>query len=295
MKWLIVGGTGTLGQELTRQLLSSDHAVRVFSRCELKQKQMQAHYPDAQYILGDIRDYDALGEAMAGADAVIHCAALKHVDVLEHNPEEAIKTNVIGSMNVARAARLCDVKYCALSSTDKAVDPINAYGMSKGLAEKVFLDANAKQDSTLFTVFRWGNVIGSRGSVIPSFVRTLIKENKLYYTDPNMTRFWINISEAARFMIDNITESKKTPHIPPMRAATVQCVGDAVANILKLHNPEIVITGKRPGEKDHEDLTSKYIIPDYEPWLNSYNAKRFTPDDMVDLLRPAVKQIEATL
>jgi UDP-N-acetylglucosamine 4,6-dehydratase len=280
MKALILGGTGTLGQELARQLLEQNVEVTVFSRCELKQKTMAGGLLGGQirYILGDIRDPQALRAAMVGQYVVFHCAALKHVDTLEINPEESIKTNVIGTMNVADAAIAEKVRYVVFSSTDKAVFPVNAYGMSKGLSEKILLRRNRTQTTTQFSVFRWGNVVGSRGSVIPMFAQTLQTQGKAFITHPEMTRFWIRIEDAVRFMIARY-RSADGVMIPPMKAARVTDVVASVIRVLRLKEAKIEMVGVRPGEKIHESISDL---------IHSDEAPRFDADELDALVQESL-------
>ncbi len=279
-KALIVGGTGPLGQELTRQLLERGYTVAIFSRCELKQKQMAEKFKGAaiSFLLGDVRDLGALRAAMRDVYVVFHAAALKHVDSLEFNPEEAVKTNVLGSMNVADAAVEQGVRYVVLSSTDKAVSPINAYGMSKALSEKIFLNRNRTQTRTLFSVFRWGNIIASRGSVIPIFARTLKTEKKAYLTHPDMTRFFIRIDEAATFMIDKYRVAEGVM-IPPMKATKISHVISSVARALGVVG-DIHLSGIRPGEKVHESISDI---------LHSDSAPQMTPSEIDAMVKHALE------
>jgi UDP-N-acetylglucosamine 4,6-dehydratase len=215
---------------------------------------------------------------MAGQYVVFHCAALKHVDTLEMNPEESVKTNVIGTMNVADAAIAERVRYVVFSSTDKAVFPVNAYGMSKGLSEKILLRRNRTQTTTQFSVFRWGNVVGSRGSVIPVFAQTLQTQGKAFITHPEMTRFWIRISEAARFMIARY-RSADGVMIPPMKAARVVDVITSVGRALNLEKTDVEVIGIRPGEKIHESLSEG---------LHSDEAPRMDRDELDTLVRETI-------
>lgn len=265
MKSLIIGGTGTLGQELTRQLLQEvDNEVVILSRCELKQRQMyEAFNRDVRikFVLGDIRDKTTLTRAIFGRgfDVIFHVAALKHVDVLEENPEESVATNVLGTINVADVAIEAQVPHVVFSSTDKAVDPINAYGMSKGLSEKILYRRNEIQTSTKFCVFRWGNVIGSRGSAIHFFAKTLKETNTVFLTDSRMTRFWIKIEEAVRFMLDNYkTAPLAAAAIPEMRSAPIYTLACAVAQHVGAKDMNIVNIGFRRGEKMHEQIISAH-------------------------------------
>ena len=267
MKALIVGGTGTLGQELTRQLLDRGYEIRILSRDELKQKQMADRFKNDRisYLLGDVRDIGALRAAMRDVDVAFHVAALKHVDTLEFHPEEAVKTNVIGTINVADAAEEMGVRYVAFSSTDKACFPVNAYGMSKALAEKILLNRN-RRSRTLFSVFRWGNIIASRGSVIPIFARTLKAERRAYLTHPDMTRFFLRIEDATAFMLNHY-RSADGIMVPPMKATRIRNVIDAVISELKLQDAEIHVSGIRPGEKIHESITES-LHSDGAPQMN---------------------------
>lgn len=279
MKALILGGTGTLGTEIARQLLERgwEHVV-IFSRDELKQKLMASAFensPRLSFILGDIRDPDSLARAFRGVHTVFHCAALKHVDTLELNPEESVKTNVLGTINVANAAVNAGVPYVVFSSTDKAVEPINAYGMCKGISEKILLRRNT-DGVTRFSVFRWGNVVASRGSVIPSFVDAAKSGKPLPLTGQEMTRFWISIQDAVGFMLLNHRKAPgDAPCIPPIKAASVVEVGEAVARLLGKPSPQWVDIPIRPGEKIHETLA---------PGLSSDTADRYTPEELETLV-----------
>lgn len=278
---LIVGGTGTLGQELTRQLLDRGYSVTVFSRDELKQKQMADKFQDGRisYLIGDVRDLGALRAAMRDVYVVFHAAALKHVDSLEFNPEESVKTNVLGTMNVADAAVAEHVRYVVFSSTDKAVAPVNAYGMSKALSEKILLNRNRVQTRTLFSVFRWGNIIASRGSVIPIFARKLQTEKKAYLTHPDMTRFFIRIDEAVAFMIDKF-RSADGVMIPPMKATKIHRVIEGVMRALQITDAEIHVCGIRPGEKIHESISDS---------VHSDSAPQMTPAEIDTMVTHALE------
>lgn len=257
MKVVVLGGTGTLGRALTERLLEDPgNEVVCFSRCELKQKQMEADFrrnPRLSFKVGDIRDARGLARALRGVDAVFACAALKHVDTLEANPEESVKTNILGTINIADACEQGGVKYCAFSSTDKAVEPINVYGMSKGISERILLARNGGQ--TRFSVFRWGNVLFSRGAALHKFFETLEKERTAYVTDLEMTRFWIRIEDAISFMLANY-QTAQGVQIPPIKAAPVTDIIRAIAEVLGIgaDGYAIRVIGVRPGEKLHETL-----------------------------------------
>ena len=256
---LITGGTGSLGKALISYLLKNTNVRRiaVFSRDELKQHNLQNEIgsdPRLRWFIGDIRDIERLKRALHGVDFVIHTAALKQVDTGEYNPMEFIKTNVLGSQNVIDACIESGVKKVVALSTDKASSPINLYGATKLTADKLFVAANNYSYSygTTFCVVRYGNVMGSRGSVIP-FWKNLATEGKpLPITDLRMTRFWISIDQAVKFVIDSLEIMKGgelyVPRIPSMRIVDL---ASAVAP-----NAVLEEVGMRPGEKLHEEMIS---------------------------------------
>jgi len=256
---LITGGTGSLGKVLTKHLLENTQARRIaiFSRDELKQFEMQKEFgsdPRLRFFLGDIRDLDRLKLALHKVDFVVHAAALKQVDTGEYNPMEFVKTNVLGSQNLIEAAMTCAVKKIVALSTDKASSPINLYGATKLTADKLFVAANnyTYDRGTIFSVVRYGNVIGSRGSVIPLF-KDLARNGKVIpITDFRMTRFWISMSEAVNFICDSFRIMKGgelyVPRIPSMK----------IIDLAKAISPSSALfeTGIRPGEKLHEEMIS---------------------------------------
>ena len=256
---LITGGTGSLGKGLISQLLSSTKARRIaiFSRDELKQMQVRVHFEDnprLRWFIGDIRDLNRLKRALHGVDYVIHAAALKQVDTGEYNPMEFIKTNVLGSQNVIEASIDAGVKKLVALSTDKASSPINLYGATKLTADKLFIAANnySKAYGTSFSVVRYGNVMGSRGSVIPFFQELARKGEPMPLTDLRMTRFWISIKNAVEFVMESLELMEGgelyVPRIPSMKLI------DLVHAIDK--NSTIKEIGMRPGEKLHEEMIS---------------------------------------
>lgn len=256
---LITGGTGSLGKSLIDYLLKNTRVRRVaiFSRDELKQHDLRNHFgsdPRLRWFLGDVRDIDRLRRAMHGVDFVIHAAALKQVDTGEYNPMEFIKTNVLGSQNVIDAAIDCGVKRVIALSTDKASSPINLYGATKLTADKLFVAANnyGYKYGTSFSVVRYGNVMGSRGSVIPFFQNLAKQGRPLPITDLRMTRFWISIFEAVEFVIDSLEMMTGgelyVPRIPSMK---ITDLAHAVSSESKLEE-----IGMRPGEKLHEEMIS---------------------------------------
>jgi UDP-N-acetylglucosamine 4,6-dehydratase len=256
---LITGGTGSLGKALIEELLAkkSVRRIAIFSRDELKQSQLREIYQNEdrlRWFLGDIRDLPRLKQALHGVDFVIHAAALKQVDTGEYNPMEFIKTNVLGSQNVIDASIEAGVKKVVALSTDKASSPINLYGATKLTADKLFVAANNYSIAygTSFSVVRYGNVMGSRGSVIPFFQKLAAQGLPLPLTDKRMTRFWISIEQAVKFVLDSFDLMSGgelyVPRIPSMKLVDL-------ANAIS-PNTEISEIGMRPGEKLHEEMIS---------------------------------------
>jgi len=259
-KVLITGGTGSLGIALTKRLLQENvDTIRIFSRNENKQLEMDSKFHDdrLRFLLGDVRDYNRLTRAFEDIDIVFHAAALKHVPIIEYNPFEAIKTNVIGSQNVIDACLEEDVEKAICVGTDKAVSPLNTYGATKLLMEKLFITASnylkKERHKTKFIALRYGNVLGSSGSVIPKFINQIKNNEKITITDPNMTRFSISMDEALDFIL-KVTEIGKGSEIfvPKLRAYSLMDVKDALFDLLGKTDEQIV--GIRPGEKLHEIL-----------------------------------------
>lgn len=287
MNILIAGGTGTLGNELTRQLVA-DHNITIFSRDELKQQEMRRRYPAASFVLGNIRDASAVESALSRyrPDLVFHVAALKQVDTCESNPDQCIQTNIFGTMTLARACIADGVPHMAFSSSDKACLPINIYGQSKAVSERYLYEMNNQQHRTKFAVFRWGNVIGSRGSAIPFFVDCLRSGRPVPITHEDMTRFWLPISSAAKFFFDHYDRSPlNLPNYPAMKAASVVRVVEALANLIGVKKYKIEISGIRPGEKIHETIFSSH-----DGCYRSDTAPHFSDTELEDLLGPFVKE-----
>jgi len=259
-KILITGGTGSLGNALTSRLLNDGvNTIRIFSRNESKQIAMESKFNDnrLRFLLGDVRDYVRLVRAMEDIDIVFHAAALKHVPVIEYNPFEAIKTNVIGSQNVIDACLEENVEKAVAIGTDKAVSPLNTYGATKLLMEKLFVTAGnyLKKDrhQTKFFALRYGNVLGSSGSVIPKFINQIKNKEKITITDPNMTRFSISMDKALDFVL-HATEIAKGSEIfiPKLRAYTIKDMKEALFELLQKTDEENI--GIREGEKLNETL-----------------------------------------
>ncbi|PTA50818.1 UDP-N-acetylglucosamine 4,6-dehydratase (inverting) [Shewanella morhuae] len=252
---LITGGTGSFGQKYTKTILERYKPKRliIFSRDELKQYEMQQVYnaPCMRYFIGDVRDADRLKQAFKDVDYVIHAAALKQVPAAEYNPMECIKTNIHGAENVIRAAISNNVKKVIALSTDKAASPINLYGATKLVSDKLFVAANnvVGEGQTRFSVVRYGNVVGSRGSVVPFFKQLVANGAKsLPVTHPEMTRFWIMLQDGVDFVLKNFARMQGgeifVPKIPSIR----------ITDLAEAYGPGLTqdIVGVRPGEKMHE-------------------------------------------
>ena len=280
MTVLVTGGTGSFGKKFA-EIALNDLKVKkliVFSRDELKQHQMRTDgfdMPNIRYFIGDVRDSARLNRAFQGVDIVVHAAALKQVPACEYNPIEAVMTNVMGARNIIDAAIDNKVKLVIALSTDKAVNPVNLYGATKLVAEKLFVQANAYRGigPTRFSCVRYGNVVGSRGSVVPLFMEQK-KTGKITITDERMTRFWITLEQGVRFVISSIESMKGgeifVPKIPSMN----------ILNLAKALAPECEVEkiGIRAGEKVHEVLVSedeahhalefedRFIVQPMHPW-----------------------------
>lgn len=291
---LITGGTGSFGKKFLEMIFDryEPKKVIIYSRDEFKQSVMKSEYQDkvdmskVRFFIGDVRDKERLYRAFKGVDYVIHAAAMKQVPTCEYNPFEAIKTNIHGAQNVIDAALDCGVKKVVALSTDKAVNPINLYGGTKLVSDKLFIAANAYkgEDGTTFSVVRYGNVAGSRGSVIPIFKSLIEKgETELPVTDSRMTRFWITLEQGVELVFKALAESKGgetyISKIPSFH------INDLVYAMLP--NAKIKEIGIREGEKLHEVMVTKddsrmayeyekhYIVYPHFEWWNT--EKHFTP------------------
>jgi len=259
-KILITGGTGSLGKALTQRLLKTNVGqIRIFSRNEFKQLEMESVFKDdrLRFLIGDVRDLPRLELALDGVDYVFHAAALKHVPKIEYNPFEAIKTNVIGSQNIIDACMKTGVKKAVCIGTDKAVSPLNTYGATKLLMEKLFVTANnylnPNSDFTKFVAVRYGNVLGSSGSVIPKFIQQIKNKQKITITDPSMTRFSITMDEALDLILNALFYGKgKEIFVPKIKAYEINTLKDTLFSLLE--NSGEMVTGIRPGEKINEIL-----------------------------------------
>ena len=298
-KILITGGTGSLGHALTKRLLNTNAStIRILSRNEHNQIKMESHFKDdrLRFLLGDVRDSERLSRAMEDVDIVFHTAALKHVPKIEYNPFEGIKTNVIGSQHVIDACVQQNVEKVVAISTDKAASPLNVYGATKTLMEKLFVAANTfstpEKHRTKFITVRYGNVLGSSGSVVPIFIDQIKNNKKVTITDPQMTRFSITMDEALEFIL-KATEIGKGSEIfiPKMKANSIMDIKNVLAELLGDTGDEII--GIRMGEKLHEILINRDEIR-YGWDINDMYmiSNPIFPDDVIKTKYPGIKHVE---
>lgn len=301
---LITGGTGSFGKQYVKTLLQryKPRKLIVFSRDELKQFEMAQEFPERcmRYFIGDVRDRDRLVQAMSGVDYVIHAAALKQVPAAEYNPMECIKTNIHGAENVIQAALANDVEKVIALSTDKAANPINLYGATKLVSDKLFVAANnvAGGHRTRFAAVRYGNVVGSRGSVVPFFRKQIDSGcDHLPITDPAMTRFWITLQQGVDFVLKNFERMHGgeifVPKIPSVKVVDL-------ARAMAPRLPHRII-GIRPGEKLHEvmcpaddshltlDFADHYVI---KPAIQFTGAVDFTVNRLAEHGQPVEQGFE---
>lgn len=270
---LVTGGTGSWGHAFVRRALRyNPRRLVIYSRDEMKQYQMEREFdhPSLRFLVGDVRDRDRLELAMRGIDYVFHAAAMKIVPTCERDPFECVRTNVFGAENVARAALHCGVKYVMALSTDKAAAPLNLYGASKLAAEKLFVAANSVAAGvTKYSVARYGNVVGSRGSVIPLFMQLVAEGKPITITHRDMTRFWITLDQAVEFVLSSLEIMQGGEiFIPKLPSMKIEDLADALSP-----SGEAELIGMRPGEKIHEtlmtedearnaiDIGDRFIIP----------------------------------
>lgn len=260
---LITGGTGSFGNAVLKGFLDTDIAeIRIFSRDEKKQDDMRIKYanPKLKFYIGDVRDYQSVLNATRGVDYIFHAAALKQVPSCEFHPMEAVKTNVLGTENVLEAAIQNEVKRVVCLSTDKAVYPINAMGISKAMMEKVMVakSRNVDPDKTVICGTRYGNVMASRGSVIPLFVDQIRSGNSLTITDPNMTRFMMTLADAVDLVLYAFEHGNNGDmFVQKAPAATVEVLAKALSELLGKPDYPINVIGTRHGEKLYEALLSR--------------------------------------
>ncbi|WP_173918949.1 SDR family NAD(P)-dependent oxidoreductase [Halobacillus sp. Marseille-Q1614] len=266
-KILVIGGTGTIGQRLVSTILEEDpKLVKIYSRDEYKQYQLLNTFNNddrLQAVIGDVRDFERLHQSMQGIDYVFHLAAMKQVAMCEHNPYEAVKTNVMGTENVINAAIAQKVKKVVFTSSDKAISPPNAYGATKLIGEKLISSAEQGREKgqTIFASVRFGNVMGSRGSVIPLFKEQILQQKKITITDKDMTRFMMTLQQATLLTIKALKEAKGGEvFVLKMPVIKLEDLGSLlIEEICKKHGMDsdeisIELMGLRPGEKMYEEL-----------------------------------------
>lgn len=298
-KILITGGTGAIGKSIVNYLMKENpELIKIFSRDEYKQQQLQTELGNNEtlrFIIGDIRDYDSLSAAMQDIDYVFHLAAMKRVDSCEYNPLEAIKTNVYGINNVIKAAITQNVEKVIFTSSDKAISPTNVYGATKLIGERLISAAeySKTEGQTVFSSVRFGNVMGSRGSVIPLFKERILKDKKIEVTDKDMTRFMMTLSQATELTIKALKEAKggevfvlKMPVINLGDLTDILVEETCKRYEMEKADIEIEIIGVRTGEKRYEELMSydestsawelpeMYIIPEFSGNVTISNAKK---------------------
>lgn len=309
---LVTGATGSFGKAFIETILKlNPKQIRAFSRDEAVQAELKQQFNDPRilWLIGDIRDYERLCLALEDVDICIHAAALKRIEVCESDPQECIKTNVTGSVNVINACLKLNVSHAILISTDKAAEPINLYGASKMVAEKCWIRANTYRGAnhpTKFSVVRYGNVIGSRGSVVPIFKKQAQEDGVIRITHPDMTRFFITLQQAVSLVQIAIEYSQGGEiYLPALRSATITDIAKAVD-----HKARIVYTSPVAGEKMHEQLLNRaeigritledgytVIHPENVTWKyefpkeyshivpkTSYDSERFTVNELRELV-----------
>lgn len=311
MNYFITGGTGSFGKAMVERLRNKPNvsSITVYSRDEDKQEIMRREHPELRYIIGDIRDYEALSRAMVDTDFVFHAAALKQVPACESNPIEAITTNLLGGDNVFRAAERCGVRTVVALSTDKACYPINTMGMTKALMEKLAvhhaLRGRERHSRTVFCATRYGNVAGSRGSVLPFFLQCIREGQPLRVTDPTMTRFLLSMDDALDLVLYAMEGAVNGgTYVLKAPATTVETLGRALCSLCSV-DYAVEVVGVRPGEKMNETLVTQeemslalemdthYVIPsNTRNWVFKPEAKAFTSDTTVRL---SVEQTEEKL
>ena len=283
MKLLITGGTGSFGNAVLRRFLDSSLSeIRIFSRDEKKQDDMRKKYKSdkLKFYIGDVRDPQSVLNAVRGVDYIYHAAALKQVPSCEFHPLEAVKTNVLGTENVLEAAIQCEVKRVVCLSTDKAVYPINAMGISKAMMEKVAVAKSRSSSQTVINVTRYGNVMASRGSVIPLFVDQIRAGQALTITDPNMTRFMMTLDDAVDLVLYAFEHGKPGEiFVQKAPAATIEVLTKALTGLLGKPDHDVQVIGTRHGEKLYEALLSREEMAAAEDLGGYYRV----PPDLRDL------------
>ena len=280
---LITGGTGSFGNAVLSRFIDSElKEIRIFSRDEKKQDDMRNLFnsPKLKFYIGDVRDYQSVTNVMRGVDYIFHAAALKQVPSCEFYPLEAVKTNIFGTENVLESAIQCGVQRVVVLSTDKAVYPINAMGTSKAMMEKVAVAKSRNASSTIINVTRYGNVMASRGSVIPLFMEQIKSDKPISITDPDMTRFMMTLDDAVDLVLYAFENGNPGEiFVQKAPAATIRDLAEALTEIMEKPNHEIQIIGTRHGEKLFEALLSREEMSCAEDLGDYYRI----PPDLRDL------------
>jgi len=280
---LITGGTGSFGNAILRRFLSTDiREIRIFSRDEKKQDDMRKHYNNykIKFHIGDVRDSQSVINAVRGVDYIFHAAALKQVPSCEFHPLEAVKTNVLGTENILEAAIQCNVKRVIVLSTDKAVYPINAMGISKAMMEKVAVAKSRNSGETVINITRYGNVMASRGSVIPLFMEQIDAGKPITITDPNMTRFMMTLEDAVDLVLFAFEHGQQGEiFVQKAPAATIKTLVKALTNLVNKPEYPMQVIGTRHGEKLYEVLLSREEMVGAVDLDNYYRV----PPDLRDL------------
>ena len=270
---LISGGTGSFGKSVLNRFLKSDlKEIRIFSRDEKKQDDLRKIYNNKKlkFYIGDVRDFRSVKSALKNVDYVFHAAALKQVPSCEFYPQEAVKTNVLGTENLLEAAIEENVKKVVCLSTDKAVYPINAMGMSKAMMEKIAISKSRESKKTLICITRYGNVMGSRGSVIPLFINQINQKHPITITDPQMTRFMMTLDSAVDLVLFAFKNAQTGDIlVQKTSACSLKTLANSIIKILKIPNYPIKIIGTRHGEKLYETLLSREEMA-FSQKINSY-------------------------
>jgi|TARA_B110000196_G_scaffold320259_1_gene341471 UDP-N-acetylglucosamine 4,6-dehydratase len=295
-KLLITGGTGSFGNAVLQRMLDSElEEIRIFSRDEKKQDDMRKLYnsPKLKFYIGDVRDYGSVLNAVRGTNYIFHAAALKQVPSCEFHPLEAVKTNILGTENVLEASIFCSVSKVICLSTDKAVYPINAMGISKAMMEKVIVAKSRSSTATVICTTRYGNVMASRGSVIPLFVDQMLKKLPITITDGDMTRFMMTLGDAVDLVLFAFQHGKPGDiYVQKAPAATLSVLTKALTEIIERPHHPIDIIGTRHGEKLYETLLSREEmvaaedLGDYfrvPPDLRDLNYEKFTDEGEIQI------------
>ena len=284
---LITGGTGTWGQEITRQLLlrKDVRKIVIYSRAERSQEEMKFNIQDdrVEYVVGDILDYNQLSKAMIGIDTVFHTAAIKAIPTMEKDCMIGYRTNILGTDNVVKAAISNKIKRFVFVSTDKAVAPINAYGISKAAAEHIIMQASRDNPKMVFRIVRSGNILGSSSSILKKWKKSIQEDNTLTVTDENMTRFYITKEEAVKQLINCIESSCTELSVILSKYARVKTLAQVAIEVWGNDNTKIVTIGNRGNEKIHEQIISIYDGSTADIFSNSL--EEYGVDELVDIIR----------